>query len=69
MEKDVYDTIVIDKDELLSGKMKTRLLNEALEYISVNTRQLGLYNDIMGEIDDLKKLLESKYETITEEES
>lgn len=64
MEKNVYDAIPIDKDELLSGKMKTRLLNESLEYISVNTRQLGLYNDIMNEIDVLKELLEAKCETI-----
>lgn len=63
MEKDVYDALPVDKDELLSDKMKTRLLNESLEYISVNTRQLGLYNDIMNEIDDLMKLLESKCAT------
>jgi len=64
MEKDVYDAIPKDKNELLSDKMKKRLLNEALEYISVNTRQLGLYNDILDEIEVLKELLESKCETI-----
>jgi len=64
MEKDIYDAIPMDKNELLSEKMKTRLLNESLEYISVNTRQLGLYNDIMNEIEVLKELLESKCATI-----
>ncbi|MCB0283655.1 MAG: hypothetical protein KDF60_13805 [Calditrichaeota bacterium] len=69
MEKDVYDAITIDKDELLSGKMKTRLLNESLEYISVNTRQLGLYNDIMKEVDVLRALLKAKCSTIMEKKS
>lgn len=64
MERDIYDAIPIDKDEVLSEKMKTRLLNESLEYISVNTRQLGLYNNIMDEIDVLKELLEAKCATI-----
>lgn len=69
MEKDVYDATPIYKTELLSGRMKTRLLNESLEYISVNTRQLALYNDIMSEIDDLKKLLEFKCEMIRKAKS
>jgi hypothetical protein len=64
MEKDVYDAIPINDDELLSDKMKARLLHESLEYISVNTRQLGLYNNIMEEVEVLKELLEAKCATI-----
>jgi hypothetical protein len=60
MERDIYEAIPKDKNELLSARMKTRLLNESLEYISVNTRQLGLYNDIIKEIDELEKLLKAK---------
>ena len=39
MEQDVYDAIPKNYDELLPDQIKSRLLNEALEYISVNTRQ------------------------------
>jgi len=60
MEQDVYDAMPKNYDELLSDKIKTRLLNEALEYLSVNTRQLELYNYMMDEIDILEDLLESK---------
>ncbi len=60
MEQDVYDAIPKNNDSLLSDKMKKRLLNEALEYLSVNTRQLGFYKDIMHEIDILIEVLESK---------
>jgi hypothetical protein len=42
--------------------MKNRLYNEALDYLSVNTRQLGLYKDIMSEVDILEEVLESKCE-------
>jgi hypothetical protein len=60
MEKDVYDTIPKKYDEMLSNQIKTRLMNEALEYISVNTRQLELYNYMMDEINVLETLLKSK---------
>ena len=60
MEQDVYEAIPKNYDELLSHQIKKRLLNEALEYISVNTRQLELYNYMMEEIDVLEKLLKSK---------
>lgn len=44
----------------ISPEMKTRLLNEALEYVSVNTRQVELYGNLLQEIANLKKLLNSK---------
>ena len=60
MEKDVYDAILKIEDPPLTDRMKKRLLNESLEYISVNTRQLGLLNDIMSEIDILIEVLRAK---------
>ena len=63
MEQDVYEAIPKKYDEILSDQIKTRLLNEALEYVSVNTRQLELYNYMMDEIDVLEELLETKCAT------
>ena len=60
MEKDVFNAFPKNYDELLSLPMKKRLLNEALEYISVNKRQIGLYSDILDEITVLYGILESK---------
>ena len=63
LEKDVYDAILIDKNEILSIDMKKRLYNEALQYISHNTRQLDLYNYIKDEIIILRSILDSKCAT------
>lgn len=60
MEKDVYDAIPVDTKEVLSGEMQRRLYNDALVYISANTRQLELYHLIKDEIDVLTGLLETK---------
>ena len=60
LEDDLKDAFKTDYHDILSVKMKKRLLNEALEYVSVNTRQLGLFNDIMHEVDILVEILESK---------
>jgi hypothetical protein len=60
LEQDLKNTLQTYSDDILSPQMKTRLLNEALEYASVNTRQLGLYNDMLEEIRTLEALLRSK---------
>lgn len=44
----------------LSSGMKWRLLNESLEYLGANTRQIELYNLILQEVRILKDLLGSK---------
>lgn len=60
LDQDVKDAIQAGEDQFLSTAMKTRLANEALEYASVNTRQMELYHDIMEEIIALEGLLQSK---------
>jgi len=46
MESDVYNAVAIDTTEVISSDMKNRLYNEALRYLSANTRQVELYNII-----------------------
>jgi len=60
LEQDLINTIQIDDQEMLSTQMKTRLLNEALEYVSVNTRQVELYNYMLDELLVLEDILQSK---------
>ncbi len=60
LEQDIKDAIPIDGHEMLSREMESRLLNEALEYASVNTRQIELYNNMLEEINVLENLLRSK---------
>jgi Family of unknown function (DUF6090) len=60
LEKDVYESMQIDNEELVSKDMKFRLLNDAVTYISSNSRQIELYNFIKDEISILRELLESK---------
>lgn len=44
----------------LSPQMRWRLLNESLEYVGANTRQVELYNLMLQEIHSLKALLGAK---------
>ena len=60
MEKDVYNAIPIDTTEVLSEQMQERLYNEALRYMSANTRQVELYGVIRDFSDALGALLERK---------
>ena len=60
MEKDVYESMQLDYEELISEDMKFRSLNEAITYISSNSRQIELYNYIKNEINILRELLEAK---------
>ena len=60
LDQDLKDVIQINDQDILSTQMKTRLLNEALDYLSVNTRQIELYNYMLEEIKGLEKLLQSK---------
>jgi hypothetical protein len=62
MEKDVYDSMNLDYEELLSESMKYHLLNAALTYISTNARQLQLYNLIKDEVNNLIETLKPKCE-------
>ena len=60
MEKDVYESMQLDNEELISEDMKFRLLNDAVTYISSNSRQIELYNFIKDDIKILRALLEAK---------
>jgi len=53
-------------EENLSPEMKNRLLSEALEYVSVNTRQVELYGKLLDEINQLEMLLGKKCDTPSE---
>ncbi len=60
LEPDLRNRIDIDEHELLSEEMNIRLFNEALEYVSVNTRQIELYQSMLEEISSLEALLKTK---------
>lgn len=60
MEKDVYDAMTVDYKELLSEPMRNKLLNDALSYISANSRQLELYTSIKNEAISLLEVLKPK---------
>jgi hypothetical protein len=60
LAEDIKAKIRADEDDILTKPMKTRLFNEALEYVSVNTRQLELYNYMLKEIRALEDILELK---------
>ncbi len=60
LEPDIQEALRNHKQEPLSTQMKARLLNELLEYASVNTRQMELYHEVLEEIGALEALLRLK---------
>lgn len=60
MEQDVYHGIGIDSLSTISNTMQERLYNEGLVYISVNTRQLELYNTIFEFSQRMRTILSRK---------
>ena len=60
LDEDLKEAFPIDSEELLPDEMKSRLLNESLEYVSVNTRQVELYGKLLDEINHLDMLLLAK---------
>ena len=46
--------------DTLSSTMRTRLLNESLEFVGANTRQIELYSLLLQEIDTLNELLNNE---------
>tara|TARA_R110001592_G_scaffold85976_1_gene253780 strand:+ start:299 stop:1087 length:789 start_codon:yes stop_codon:yes gene_type:complete len=57
--KEIVQTLALENDTL-STKMRTRLLNESLEFVGANTRQVELYNLMLEEIHILKEHLQKK---------
>lgn len=62
LDKDLNESILSFDDDLLTLQMRRRLLNESLEFVGVNTRQIELYDLLLQEINVLKEQLESKCE-------
>ena len=60
MESDLFELITIDTMEVISNTMKNRLYNEALRYLSANTRQLELYGLIQQYSDKMDALINKK---------
>jgi hypothetical protein len=60
LDADLKKAFPIDEDELLLPEMRERLFLEALEYVSVNTRQVELYSKLLNEILSLEDLLDNK---------
>lgn len=57
----IEDTLSLD-DDILTSQMRRRLLNESLEFVGVNTRQIELYSLLLKEIKNLKEQLDVKCE-------
>lgn len=62
LDEDLKESVLDFDDDLLTSQMRIRLLNESLEFVGVNTRQIELYNLLLQEINDLKEQLERKCE-------
>ena len=58
--EDLKENIKAMDQNQLSAEMKSRLLNESLEYLGANTRQIELYALILKEIGSLEGLLQFK---------
>jgi len=57
--KESVQTIALENNTL-SSEMRNRLLNESLEFVGANTRQVELYNLMLEEIDILMNQLKKK---------
>jgi Family of unknown function (DUF6090) len=66
MEPDIYSAISIDTSEVILKGMKKRLYNEALRYLSANTRHVELYGYIMEFANSLTTLLQQKCNIIND---
>ena len=60
LDQDLKEAVLSFDNNNLTPQMRTRLLNESLEFVGANTRQIELYGLLLEEINDLKVLLENK---------
>ncbi|MBN3520369.1 hypothetical protein JYB62_10170 [Algoriphagus lutimaris] len=60
LDEDLKEAILVLDDDILTSQMRRRLLNESLEFVSVNTRQIELYQLLLQETNALKVQLEVK---------
>ena len=62
LDEDLKVSVLSFDDNPLTSQMRTRLLNESLEFVGANSRQIELYNLLLQEINDLEEQLERKCE-------
>lgn len=62
LDEELKEAVLSFDDKRLSSEMRNRLLNESLEFVGVNTRQIELYNLLLQEIEQLKGKLGAKCE-------
>lgn len=60
LDGDLKADVLSFDDGLLTSQMRRRLLNESLEFVGANTRQVELYNLLLQEINNLKEHLQQK---------
>ncbi|GAA4809095.1 DUF6090 family protein [Litoribaculum gwangyangense] len=60
LDQDLKEKLKTIEQDQFSIEMKSRLLNESLEYVGANTRQVELYSLMLKEIGSLESLLQSK---------
>ncbi|WP_040253141.1 DUF6090 family protein [Psychroserpens mesophilus] len=60
LDQDLKEIITAIDNDKISTEMTLRLLNESLEYVGANTRQIELYSVMLTEIGSLESVLQSK---------
>ena len=62
LDEDLKGVVSSFDDGKLTAPMRRRLLDESLEFVGANSRQIELYSLLLEEINDLKEELEAKCE-------
>lgn len=60
LDDDLKEAIRSLDNDKLTSEMRSRLLNESLEFVGTNTRQIELYDLILEEVHEIKGVLERK---------
>ena len=60
LDEDLKESILSFDNNNITSQMRSRLLNESLEFVGANTRQVELYDLLLNEINDIGILLEDK---------
>lgn len=60
LDEDLKESILSLDNNIVTSQMRSRLLNESLEFVGTNTRQIELYNLLLNEINEIRISLEEK---------
>lgn len=60
LDEDLKESILSFDNNNVTSQMRLRLLNESLEFVGANTRQIELYDLLLNEINDIKNSLKDK---------